>query len=59
MANASSRAPLAGGFLLAMSLMAGVIIGSIRGEPSMGFVIGLAVGIALVLAIWLRERARR
>ena len=59
MANTPSRAPLAGGFLLAMSLIVGVVIGAGRGEPSLGFVLGLAVGIVLVLAIWLLDRARR
>ncbi|MGK6356857.1 hypothetical protein ACMGDH_16715 [Sphingomonas sp. DT-207] len=58
MANTPSRAPLAGGSLLAFSLIAGTIIGASRGQASLGFVGGLAVGVALLVAVWLIDRAR-
>lgn len=61
MANPSSpsRTPLAGGFLLAISLVIGPVVGAIIGEPSMGFVGGLAVGLVLAIGIWLIDRTRR
>ena len=58
MANPPSRAPLAGGSLLAFSLIAGTIFGASRGQASLGFVGGLAVGVALLVAVWLIDRAR-
>ena len=57
MANAS-RTPMAGGFLLAIALIVGVIAGAAKGEPSLGFVIGLGVGLAGLLAVWLMDRRR-
>ena len=57
MAN-PSRTPMAGGFILAIALIAGVIIGMARGEASMGFVGGLAVGLAGLLIVWLVDRRR-
>ena len=58
MANPPSRTPMAGGFLLAVSLLAGTIIGAGRGEASIGFVAGLGVGLVLLLAVWLIDLAR-
>jgi uncharacterized membrane protein (UPF0136 family) len=49
---------MAGGFLLAVSLLVGTVLGAGRGQASIGFVAGLAVGLALVAAIWLIDRAR-
>lgn len=57
MANAS-RTPMAGGFLLAIALIVGVIAGAAKGEPSLGFVIGLGVGLAGLLAVWLMDQRR-
>lgn len=50
--------PLAGGALLAFSLIAGSVIGVLRGQPSLGFVGGLGVGLVLLVAIALIDRAR-
>jgi hypothetical protein len=58
MANRSSRSPMAGGFLLAVSLLAGTILGAGRGQASIGFVAGLGVGLVLLLAVWLIDRVR-
>jgi hypothetical protein len=54
----SPRAPLSGGFLLACAIIVGVCVGIPLGQPSMGFVGGLVVGLALLAAVWLRETAR-
>jgi len=58
MATSSSRAPLAGGFLLSMSILIGAVVGAVRGEASFGFVIGAGVGTALALLVWLIDRMR-
>lgn len=55
----SPRRPgMAGGCLLAVSLIAGVIVGAIYREPSIGFLVGLGVGILLIVLVWLLERRR-
>lgn len=59
MATPSSRTPLAGGFLLSISILIGAIVGAMRGEPSFGFVVGAGVGIALAVLVWLVDRMRR
>ena len=56
---AKSNAPLAGGFLLCLSLLAGALIGVFLGQPSIGFLVGVGVGLALVILIWLVDRRRR
>ena len=56
---AKSNAPLAGGFLLCLSLLAGALIGVFLGQPSIGFLIGVGIGLALVILIWLLDRRRR
>lgn len=58
MASPSSRTPMAGGFLLALSLLVGTVAGAGQGQASIGFVAGLGVGLILLLAIWLIDRAR-
>lgn len=58
MANAP-RTPMAGGFILAIALIAGVVIGMAKGEASMGFIGGLAVGLAGLLIVWLMDRRRK
>jgi hypothetical protein len=49
---------MAGGFLLAVSLLAGTVLGASRGQASIGFVAGLGMGLALLLLVWLIDRAR-
>lgn len=53
------RSTRAGGFLLAASILMGVVIGSIAGQPSVGFLVGLAFGLAIAISLWLRDRVRR
>jgi hypothetical protein len=60
MANAPrSPASLSGGFLIAASLIVGVIFGAWKGQPSLGFVVGLAVGVVLAVAVWQFDKMRR
>ncbi len=53
------KVPLAGGALLAFSLLAGVIAGVFLGQPSIGFLAGLGVGLLLLALVWLADRSRR
>ena len=58
MAHPHTGFPRAGGFLLALSILIGPILGSIFGEPSIGFLAGLGVGLIALLAVWLLDRRR-
>jgi hypothetical protein len=51
--------PTAGGFLIAGAIMIGAIAGVVLGEPTIGILVGTALGIAGALIVWLRDRARR
>lgn len=54
-----SRTPMAGGCLLALSILFGVFIGVIEQQASIGFLAGLGVGVALLGLVWLLDRRRR
>jgi hypothetical protein len=56
MTGPNSTLPRAGGALLAGAILIGVLVGSIVGEPSIGFLAGLGVGLGLMGLIWLLER---
>lgn len=53
---AGSPLPRAGGALLAASILIGVLAGAFAGQPSIGFLAGLGIGLLLLAAVWLRER---
>lgn len=50
--------PRAGGFLLALAILIGPVVGAMFGQASLGFVIGLGIGLVLLIAVWLADRAR-
>lgn len=54
----ANRAPKAGGVLLALAIIVGVLGGGLLGEPSIGFLVGFAVGVLLVALVWLIDRRR-
>lgn len=56
-AMATSTTPAAGGFLIALGAIVGAAIGLSTDQPTAGFLIGTAIGIALALFIWWRGRA--
>lgn len=50
---------IGGGIILVIALFAGVFLGLRAGEPSIGLVAGLAVGVAGALGVnWWDERRR-
>ena len=53
-----SNAPLAGGFLLSISVLAGALTGVFLGQPSIGFLIGAGIGLTLAILIWLIDSRR-
>jgi hypothetical protein len=53
-----NRASRSGGFLLAISIIVGAIAGTILRQPSLGFLAGTAVGIALLVTVYLMDRRR-
>jgi hypothetical protein len=46
----------AGGFIIAVTIMAGALLGAHFGQPSLGVVIGTAVGVAIALGLYLYDR---
>jgi hypothetical protein len=53
-----TRSTQAAGFILAISILAGAVAGAIVGQPSIGFLAGLAAGLAIAILFWLNERRR-
>jgi hypothetical protein len=53
-----TRSTQAAGFILAISILAGAVAGAIVGQPSIGFLAGLAAGVLIALLFWLNERRR-
>lgn len=56
MKRPSRSAPKAGGALLAGSILSGALAGIVAGEPSIGFLAGLGLGLALLGAVWMLDR---
>lgn len=54
-----SNAPMAGGFLLCVALLAGSLTGVFLGQPSIGFLVGAGIGLAIAIMIWLLDSRRR
>jgi len=48
----------AGGFFLAAGCIVGVIVGSLLGQPSIGFLGGLAAGGLIAIAVWYFDRQK-
>ncbi len=59
MSNAENSPPrLAGGIFIAFGLLLGAIGGVVMDQPSAGMVIGLGIGAAIALIVWLFDRKR-
>ena len=46
----------AGGVFIAAGTVVGALVGIMFGQPSIGFLSGLALGILIAVLIWLKER---
>ena len=57
--SSKSNASAAGGFLIALGLIGGAVVGAVRGQPSLSLLIGGAIGVALAVVIWLVDRRPR
>ena len=55
---ARTRPSAAGGFAVALGCVGGFVAGARLGQASAGFLIGLAVGVAVAVATWLLDRRR-
>jgi UDP-N-acetylmuramyl pentapeptide phosphotransferase/UDP-N-acetylglucosamine-1-phosphate transferase len=53
-----SKTPAAGGFLIAVGLTVGAILGMTRGNALLWLLIGALAGVAAAVAIWLIDRRR-
>jgi hypothetical protein len=51
-----ARPPVGWGILVAVLVFAGAIVGSLAGQPSIGFLGGLALGGLIAFGFWLRDR---
>lgn len=54
----TGKASRAGGAIIAVTILGGALIGARLGQPSLGTVIGAAVGAIVTLAIYLYDRRR-
>lgn len=50
--------PRAGGFLLFLLILAGLVLGIVFGSPIIGVLIGTAAGIAVALLVWVGDRGQ-
>jgi uncharacterized membrane protein (UPF0136 family) len=55
---AETPAPRAAGALLALSIIAGALIGVLCGESTIGILAGTAIGLVIAISFWWRERPR-
>lgn len=52
----SPRTPLAGGMPIALGAILGALSGGLYRQPTIGFLVGLGIGVAVALAVWLIDR---
>jgi hypothetical protein len=55
-AMSQKPAPRAAGAVIAFTVIAGALVGTLKGQPSLGTVIGFATGVAIALGMWLLDR---
>ncbi len=51
-----SKNPTGGGIFIALGAAAGVVVGRLYGQTSIGLVTGVALGFAIAGLLWWRER---
>ena len=55
-AMSKARQSRAGGVLIALGIVIGIVVGAILHEPSIGVLAGFGVGTLLALLVWLLDR---
>jgi hypothetical protein len=50
--------PRAGGFLLSLIIIIGLVVGIVIGSPIIGVLGGTAIGVAVALFVWLADRRK-
>lgn len=58
MTEQKSSSPVAGGFILAISVLGGALIGATQGQATIGFLTGLGVGAVIATLMWPINRRR-
>jgi uncharacterized membrane protein len=48
--------PRAAGILITLGTLGGAVYGAVKGQPSLGLVLGFGAGVAIALAFWLFDR---
>jgi len=56
MESPGRRTPKAGGFFIAVASIAGVFIGGFMGQPVIGLLAGLALGMVTAGLVWFLDR---
>ncbi|MCW2338953.1 hypothetical protein M2337_003186 [Sphingobium sp. B2D3A] len=54
--SSGDKSPMGGGAPLAGLILLGTIVGIATGQPSIGILAGLALGVIVAVAIWLKGR---
>lgn len=54
--SAKPPASRAAGAIIALTTIAGAVIGNAEGQPSLGMVIGFAIGAAVAVGLWVYDR---
>ncbi len=56
--KAKKTEPTGAGAIIALLIMVGTIGGGFLGQPSIGLLVGTALGILIALLLWWRERGK-
>lgn len=56
--SADNKNMHSGGVLLAAGIVVGAFIGAMLGQPTIGFLAGTAIGLLLLIIVWLIDRRR-
>ena len=54
----TSSPPRAGGAIIAFAVIAGAVIGTAEGQPTIGLLGGFGIGVLVAVILWLRDRGR-